>query len=210
MRYLKMLGLAAVIAASLTAFVGASSASAAGGVLCKEAPVSEVCPAGKKLAVGDSLSGTLSSAVAKLKAGFAVIECKKSTVGGKVTFAGTATESVEAQIEEETFTECNATVTVNSKGKLTGHWSVATGGLTLTVSTGNSVTVTIGSTSCTYGATVAEKKVGFMGGTPATADATEANTELVKTAGGALCASPAKWIAEYKITSPATLFGAAS
>jgi hypothetical protein len=57
MKYLKMLGLAAIAAAALMAFVGAGTASAAGGVLCKVEGTSSgtTCPSGQAYTPGTKI-----------------------------------------------------------------------------------------------------------------------------------------------------------
>jgi uncharacterized protein with beta-barrel porin domain len=123
MRYAKIFGLLAIAAAALMAFAGVASATtgtdSAGG-----SPV-EVNDVIHSELVGEAvLDGTIN------------VKCKKSTVNGKVTNAGSATETLKGEIfpksEAEpngglTFEECGAnTVSVAKPGTLEihTHWKV--------------------------------------------------------------------------------------
>lgn len=193
MKIMKMLGLAAIAAAALMAFVGAGTASA-GTVLCKTTtlPCKEDYPA------GTTIHAELATGHATLKAGFANITCKKSTVQGKTE----TTTTPEGKISKLTFEECGeAKVVVLNPGRLQIHH---TGGHVgnLTVSE-TEVTVSVGGVSCTYGGTITSGLT-VTGGSPASMIANEAN--IPKVAGGFLCANPAKWTAHYKVTTPNPLF----
>jgi len=210
MKYVKMLGLAAMAVAALSAFA-ASSASAAGEtlpntVLCTVATTT--CPAGNQVASGTVVSAKLVAGTkAKLKAGFAVIECAKSEVSGTSTYSA-ENHTPHGLLTTETFEECNAgqTVTVNTKAEIIIHHEVEAGHTdtgAITVS-GGKVTVSVGSTSCAYGGTTTGSRIHAEGGGPAkiTASKVEGETKLTKLEGGILCASPAEWIAQYEVTSP--------
>ncbi len=196
MKFMKVLGLAAIAAAALMAFVGAGTASAAPNdtVLCKTTTL----PCTGHYPVGTTIHAELATGTATLKAGFATITCKKSTVQGKTA----TTTTPEGNIEVLTFTECGeAKVVVLKKGKLQIHH---TGGHVgnLTVS-GVEVTVEVGGVSCTYGGTISTGLT-VTGGAPASMVANEAS--IPKVAGGFLCANPSKWTAHYKVTTPNPLY----
>jgi hypothetical protein len=94
MKYLKMLGLAAVAAMALMAFLGAGSASAT--VFCK---VTEVpCSEANEWAVGtfgDATQKAGSSGVMKTTEGTIVETCTEVTVSGKLQTKGGPTETVK-------------------------------------------------------------------------------------------------------------------
>ena len=102
MKYVKTLSLAAVAAAALMAFVGASTASAT--VLCKTpgtgSPTGTVCPAGeaypKETEVHAVSEGNV---VLTTGSEFTEITCKKGTVIGKAGDEGSATETVTGSVE---------------------------------------------------------------------------------------------------------------
>src|SRR5512144_2251569 len=119
MKYIKMLGLAAVAAAALMAFVGASSASAT--VLCKTSVVGTggICP------TGWGYSGEIHGVaeVPPVLTGTINIECEESTVQGNATEGtGSPTETPNGAITTLTFTgNCNCEVVVVKNGTLEIH-----------------------------------------------------------------------------------------
>jgi hypothetical protein len=203
MKYVKMLGLAAVAAAALMAFVGAGTASAT--VLCTSPPdASGNCPAGAAYAAETTIHATLEPGTsAELRAGFATITCTESTVHGKTANAGGAAETVRGPIETLSFNSCNATVNVTTGGELEIHPIGHTGNGTLTSKGAVAHVSTLG-TTCTYGTQNAVKDIGTLtGGAEPTL---HANVNLEKIAGGFLCANPASWTASYIVTSPHALY----
>ncbi|MDQ3724723.1 MAG: hypothetical protein M3335_02340 [Actinomycetota bacterium] len=191
MKYIKMMGLLAVAAAALMAFVGTASATV-------------LESSGGNLPSGTKVESTGTNAV--LEAGFATIECAHSEVDGKTSNAGGASETVEGSITTLSFKECNATVKVLKNGKLIVHHSSGSNG-TVT-SEGAEVTVAIGSTSCVYGTTAGATSIGTLsGGSPAKLNA---SASLTRISGGFLCANPAKWTATYTVTTPNPLYVTAS
>jgi hypothetical protein len=129
MKYLKMLGLAAVAAAALMAFVGAGTASATtlyvGGVAQNKAVTIEAT-----LAAG-------SSAILKDEFGTTTDTCTVSVVKGTTNvFTGA---SVSGPVSSLTFSSCTHTTTVIANGSLTvtstgGHnGSVSSSGAEVTV-----------------------------------------------------------------------------
>jgi len=145
MRYIKMLGLAAVAAAALMAFVGASTASAT--VL-----VGTSGPLGSGTTINAALEpGT----EAVLEAGFGNIACGESTVHGTISNAGGAAATVSGPISKGglTFGACTGdTVSVLKEGTLEIHHIAGTTNGTLT-SSGAEVTVInhdTGGTHCIY------------------------------------------------------------
>jgi hypothetical protein len=102
MRYLKMLGVAAV-ATVVVATLGVSTASAAGGVLCED--VTEPCDSkwGFEADMGFSL---VAKTKTKLTSGFGatLLECSESGLTGKVLSAGTKAERARLEVKKEWLT----------------------------------------------------------------------------------------------------------
>jgi hypothetical protein len=200
MKYLKILGLAAIAALALTAVAGAGTASAA--KLCKNVTCTEHYPSGTVLS-----SKLKTGTNALLTSSFGTVTCKKSTVGGKTT----STEA-HGEITSFTFTECTdpfgspctvkaVNLSYTAKGAATGS-----GNGTLTVSPkaggGNpGAHVECGSfMNCTF--TVSSITLAVTGGAPATITA---NKEPLLREGG-FCPSEAFWDATYEVTAPSPLF----
>jgi hypothetical protein len=200
MRTLKMLGLAAIAALGLMAFVGAGTASAT--VICKT-NVSP-CPAAWMVSTGTEISASLDE-TAKLEnlAGTETLDtCTGGSVGGPTeqTGSGTETVSIEFPIGGLTWSGCTRTTNTVAGGTLEFHF-LPGGGITITVRKAQ-VTVLLG-VSCTYGYGSEYKDIGTIdppsGGKPATVTI---NTIVSKTAGGFACPSEARWTAAYAVTSP--------
>jgi len=208
MKYVKMLGLAAVAAAALMAFVGAGTASAT--ALCS----TETSPCtGTKYGVGTEIKSNLKAGKeAVLTAGFATVKCTESTVNGKVTNAGGAAATVVGSIETLTFGSCNCTVTVLNKGELEVHYTSAGDG-TLT-GKNSSVTINCSGISCIFGTAAAGTTIGTVTG--AEKATLVANAKLPYIAGDAsnftctLGSGTGTWNAEYEATAPKNLYIAAS
>jgi hypothetical protein len=190
MKYIKILSLMAVAAAALMAFAGTAAATVLEG-------------SGGNLAKGTKIDSTGTSAV--LKAGFATITCNHSEVDGTTSNAGGAGETVEGNISNLSFTECDGVVKVLSKGKLVVHYTSGSNG-TVT-SEGAEVTVEKNGVHCVYGTPTATSIGTLSGGNPAKLNA---SASLTKTSGGFLCANPASWTASYTVTSPNPLYVTAS
>jgi len=206
MKYVKMLGLAAVAAAALMAFVGASSASAS--VLCKTAPNAE-----GKCAAGWGFSGEIHATTTekpKLTSTFKTVECDESTVKGNATEGtGSPTETPNGAATLSFTGHCNCTVVVASGGTLEIHAIGDTGNGTVT---SNGATVTIqcstifGAVHCNY--VTNNKDIGtLVGGTPATMNIT---IKIEEEATSSLCDAEATWHGNYSVTTPTGLWVATS
>ena len=193
MKYIKMLGLAAIAAAALMAFVGAGTASAttltgSGGTILGEKTEIKSTSEGK--AVLDSLIGN--------------IECE-SEVNGKTTNGGGTGVSVEGKIEKLSFTNCNSTVVVEAEGtlKITGE----AGDKGDLFSSGAKVTVEKSGFHCIF--ETSNTTIGTVTGSTVTkATATldiSANIPRVGGRSGAFCGSSAPWTGSYKVNTPDTL-----
>jgi hypothetical protein len=199
MKYVKMLGVAAVAAAALMAFAGAGTASAS--VLCKTAPNAKGnCP------VGWGYSGEIHAVSTEkpVLTGEPVnVVCNESTLKGNAS-EGTkvAGETPKGPVEVLTFTgECNCEVVVVNPGSLEIHAIGDTGNGTLT---SNGATVTIncktifGTIHCAY--VTNNKDLGELkgGATPSITVTTEVEREETSS----LCGK-AIWHSAYKITNTA-------
>jgi hypothetical protein len=209
MKYVKMLGLAAVAAAALMAFVGASTASAT--VLCKTPgtgePTGTTCPAGWAYEKGTAIHA-VNEGTATLTTSFLDITCNKSTVQGSTDNEGSASETVTGSITTLTFEECNCEVKVLAAGTLEVHWISGTHNGTLT-SKNAEVTATcstiFGKVHCIYSTPATGTDLGTAtGGNPATMDISSADIPRLST--NSLCDTTANWDANYSVTSPAPLY----
>jgi len=190
MKYLKTLGLAAIAAMALMAFVGAGTASA-----------TTLNNGTETLKTGSAIASSLitgTSADLKDTTGATIATCTGSSVSGKTT--NETGEKVNGNIESLTWTGCsqttdtlaNGTLSIKRTGENEGEVS----------SKGFTVTLGIFGVTCTYGSGEGIK-IGFVkGGSRA--------RWIIKTVlrlfgGGFLCPSTAAWEAEYEVTTPATL-----
>ena len=193
MKYVKMLGLAA-LAAALMAFVVAGTASA----------TTLTGAGGTTLGTGTSIAAENEGTVT-LHPPIGDIECKKSSVSGKTSNAGGAGVEVEGAIEALSFTECNATVTVLAKGSLKIKGTGSNNG-SLT-SSGTEVTVEFAGFHCIF--KTSNTGLGTVTGSATTGgNATlDISATIPRTGGrsGAFCGSTAQWTGAYKVTSPSTL-----
>jgi len=206
MKYVKMLGLAAIAAAALMAFVGASSASAT--VLCKTEgtgpPTGTTCPALQAYGAGTEIHAVNTTTV-KLDTTFKTVECTGSTIKGSTSNEGGPTETVTGPEGELTFTGCNCTVNVLKAGTLEIHWIEGTHNGTIT-SNGSEVTVNcstiFGNVHCIY-VTENDSIGDLTGGNPAIFHST-AVIKRKKT--DSICAEQSTWTATYEVTSPKPLY----
>jgi hypothetical protein len=191
MKYVKMLGLAAVAAMALMAFLGASSASAT--VLCKTA----TNPCGSEWLKTGTLSASLATeATSVLKSTGGALEdtCSASTVGGEITSQG-ENQNVVGAISTLTFTTCtNPTAVLSQTGtlELEGE-TVKAKGFEVTVNAG---------VSCVYSAGEGTTLGTFTGGNPAII---HINAVVNKKSGSFLCPPDSKWEGTYQITGAGTL-----
>ena len=207
MKYVKMLGLAAVAAAALMAFVGASTASAT--VLCKTtgtgSPTGTTCPAGSAYAVGQPIHAVnVGNTLLKDDgSGATLITCTGSTLQGEITNAG-GTGTVSGPISSLTFTGCDQHVTVLKPGTLEVHWIENTHNGTLTSNGAEVTTLTttiFGNIHCIY--VTNNTHLGELtDGNPAIV---HANAIIPQKETSALCPGKARWVATYEVTTPKPL-----
>lgn len=186
MKYLKMLGLAAVAAMALMAVVGAGTASA--DEICTEGGTP--CPAGKQIST--IVASQVGTGTLETTGGTTLIDCNAGDIHIAVTSQGAKVDPVLGTVETLKFTECSGTVTTIKPGTMKGTASGTNGALT---SVGAEVTTGILGTTCTYGSG-AGTSLGTTSGTSLTV-----NTVVQRTAGGFLCPTEARWTASFKITN---------
>jgi hypothetical protein len=205
MKYVKMLGLTAIAATALMAFIGAGTASAT--VLCKNNLNTEKCseryPAGTKLEA--KLIGT-----AKLDTSFKTVTCNKVSPGtGTMETEGSATTTPFGKNGTGTYEECNCEIKVLKEGSLEIHQIAGTDNGTLTES-GGEVTMTcssiFGNVHCIYGSGANVDGGELKGGNPAK-EVVSLNIPRLPT--NSICSEEAVLTGEYEITSPKPLYVAA-
>jgi hypothetical protein len=190
MKYIKLLGLAAVAAAALMAFVGAGTASAQGTITCSEGVA---CPNGTTIEA--------TSTHVTLHPPFGEITCTHSRVHGFTTSATTGNVG---------------TLTFGNAERKCGIWTIhvlktgtlhtETGGILK--GAGQEVTVEGSGVHCTFG-TGAGTKLGTVtpssGGTKAVLDI-EAKIPVVGGRSGIFCGTTAQWTGKYTVLEPTPFF----
>lgn len=200
MRYLKMLGLAAIAAAALTALAGAGSASAT--VLCST--TADPCPSGQDWPVGITLDWSLvpgTSIVQTDTAGNVLSTCKESTVKWTMTKTGSSVETVTGVDEETTFGACTFPTKTIKLANTEIHKIAGTSNGTVTADGVTEITINnpfFG--SCIYGVPNGASLGEITEGKP---PIFHVNAVTVKLSGGAGCPATDKWTATYTLTSPA-------
>ena len=200
MRYLKMLGLAAVAAAALFAILGAGSASAT--VLCST--TAEPCPAGQKWPVGTTLDWSVPSgkqiALVDTEGG-ELDKCSTSTLQWTITNAGSATTTVTGENEGTTWGSCTFPTKTLTLGKTEIHKIAGTSNGTVTEEGTFEVTInTVFFGSCIYGATSGVSIYDLIEGVAAE---TRVNAVVERFSGSNFaCPSTAKMTGDYVLTAP--------
>ena len=208
MKYLKMVGLAAVAAAALMAVVGAGTASATELCSTNTTPCT-----GTKYGTGTTLKASLVTGTeAVLSTNLDTVKCAASTVEGKTTSAGgSGATVVKGEIVSPsglTFTSCKDSfgntcevkaVNLPYNAEVSGSGEAAE--LVVTSTAGAGATVKCGSIiNCTFTTKSASLAVKGLA-TPPVASAE--GISLART--GGLCPSTSTWTAKYQITTPSPL-----
>ncbi|HEX5526692.1 MAG TPA: hypothetical protein VFX44_05780 [Solirubrobacterales bacterium] len=192
MKYLKLMGLAAIAAAALMAFAGTASATTLTGA------------GGATLGSGTKIVSENEGTVT-LDPPFGAIECKESSVSGKTSNAGGTGVNVEGKIEALSWSSCNATVTVLNKGELSIEGTGSNNGLLR--GTNNEVTVEFVGTHCIFKTN--NTALGTVTGSSTTGKTAtlDISATIPRTGGrsGVFCGSSAAWTGAYVITEPDTL-----
>lgn len=212
MKYLKMLGLAAIAAAALTAIMGAGTASAY--TLCTNGVnASGQCVTGTTThyANGTTFIATAKEAVLTVTGSgraFAKLDCHSEVDIDQTSTGSDDDVAVTGTITWLKFSNCTSTepdigtCTVSEGKNYTGNMvgtSAGNGTLTVTSTTSTSV-VCAGFFECTYTTAKNGVTLAFTGGKPATWVASE--VPLTLAAGGFGCGTGAKWDATYTQTTP--------
>jgi hypothetical protein len=200
MKYVKMLGLAAMAVMALTAFLGVGSASAT--ILCKT-NIQEGCAAsGWDYPAGTEIHMTLEpGSLLILTGAFGVTStCIESTVLGKTANTGGSTETIHGPINVLTLAGCNCTVEMIAGGELEIHWISGSTNGTLT-NHGTREKFNCSGVTCFYGN-------GDLGTVTGGAEATiDFNATFEKEEGSSfLCGGTAVWEGGYAVTSPKPLY----
>jgi hypothetical protein len=195
MKHVKMLGLAAVAAAALMAFIGAGTASAR---LCSTATNPCSSPWATPTAMEFSLkSGT--SAKLTTTEGSTLDTCTASTVSGSLTSNSAGSTTSTGTISSITWGGCTVTTDTIKPGALQVH---AEGGGAGTVTADATIEVTVNVfSSCNYGVNSGTSLGTISEGTGSAAVFT-ANAVAKKLNGGFLCPETTKWVAEYVLEKP--------
>jgi cytoskeletal protein CcmA (bactofilin family) len=200
MKYLKILGLAAIAAAALMAFAGSASAT----VLCANNASTTACSS--KYAAGTVIESSLSASATLETTGGTVLDtCTGGKVNGKVENAGSSTTTVSGKITSLTWEGCTKETKTLANGELEIHWISGTDNGTLTAkNTQVTVNGLFEGESCIYGAGAGTDLGTVVGGT----NATLLISALVprQTGSGFLCPAETRWTASYKVTAPNPLY----
>jgi hypothetical protein len=195
MKYLKMLGLAAIAAMALMAF-GAGTASAT--TLFTDSAKTVHYAAGTEI---QATLTTGTTAILTGSGGEVLDTCSGSEVKGKT--ATTSGAPLSGGITTLDWKNCTNTTVTIAKGSLSIEFTSGTSGSVSGKE--NEVTVDgIFGVSCTYG-TGSGTKLGTITGGEAPKMKISA-VGLTKTAGSFLCPSSAGWDAEYTVTKPHALY----
>lgn len=200
MKYLKMLGLAAVAAAALMSIVGAGTASAT--VLCQTTST----PCSTKWETGTQIefhvrAGTVGKWGST--AGETLVECTEGLLKGQPS-PGSGTETVKMSVSASEFnwnSGCSGVQTQTLEGgTLEIHAIEGTDNGTVTA-TGFIFTTTLFGTTCTYGF-LSTTDMGVLTGS-GTGDAVlDINTAFTKKEGSIICPTTLNWREEFTQVAP--------
>lgn len=194
MKYLKLMGLAAIAAAALMAFAGSASATLLTSPECSGTD----CAAGTVIESENEGTVTLHPIIGD-------IECNESKVAGVTTNTGGTNTVVNGEIKTLTFKSCNATVTVLKTGTLSIEGTSSSNG-TLR-GTENEVTVEFSGFHCIFKTN--GTKLGTVTGSNTTGKTATLDIEatIPRSGGrsGAFCGPEAEWTGSYLVTKPDTL-----
>jgi hypothetical protein len=178
-------------------------------VLCTE--YATPCPEGEDYEPGTKLDATLEpeTSMRFSSGGTLVNTCTASTIEGKTSTTGSATETVSAVLTALTFGGCNKKIAVLENGELEIHYIDEAGNATKGTLTlkGSSMTIEVfGGVSCVYGTGVAAHIGTFTSDDSMTYATIDFKTTLIRQGGGFLC--PANVVAEalYNVTQPKPLY----
>lgn len=197
MKHLKMLGVAVVAVAALTAVCGAGSASAT--VLCRTAV--NPCPEAWRYPAGTSLHLSLQGHSVWEVGTEVHYTCTSSTITGKTTASGSSIQTVPVKLETLNTTFCTYKTDTLTLGELEIHSIAGTHNGTITMR-GTSWTVNRPANHCIWQFPEWTDIGTIKGGNPATVEISVVffNTSCI----------PYRWTANYTIPSPTPLYVEAS
>jgi hypothetical protein len=196
------LGLAALAAMALAAFLGAGSASAT--VLCRT--TATPCGAGWHVPIGTEVDFKLKTGTSFVDSdtpGNIISTCTTTTLVFKTTNTGSANETVHGEFPPSgmSWGGCDNTTTTISGGLLEVHWVEGTHNGRVTIRNVQVTTVIFG-VSCTFGAGTGATLGTLTGGTSPTVDV---SALMNKVAGSFLCPVDVTWSGELSF-SPAPVY----
>jgi hypothetical protein len=207
MKYLKMLGLAAVAAMALTAFLGAGSASAT--VLCTTTPAAgTACGTGWHVDEFDASVAAGQSVTFKNTSGSIEATCTVATFKATKVATGSTTTTFVGKIEKSELTwgpvnaGCTNTTDTVAGGTLEVHWISGTDNGTVTA-TGFEWTTLLAGVSCTFGFEGTKSIGDLTGGAPAIL---HIGVAIVKKAGSFLCPSTALLEGTFQVTNHTAVY----
>lgn len=198
MKYVKMIGLAAVAAMALMAFAGASTASATEICTVNSFP----CPAGSAITELKLSKDPNTSPVLETTSGSVQDTCTGATAEGAVT-QGSATKTVVGPHVNLGFTGCTNETTVNNAATCELEAHASGGGNATVTAKGCTVTVNLG-VNCHFGAGAGITLGEFVGGTTKTI-AVNTVVSLVDE-NSFLCPTSARWTAWYIVTNHSAVY----
>lgn len=182
MKYLKSIGLLAIVAVAMLASVSTASATS-------------VTSSG-----GGTPTVTTTSTNAKLHGSFVTVECEHTHLH-KTATSHTWWGGYKWRIDTFTMKNCNYAVTVSNAGEAETHATGTTGDGTET-STGMNISIHTSVGICTF--TTNGTDIGTIdGGTPAVLNINSA--KIPRTGGNFLCGASGTLTGNFTITSPSTL-----
>lgn len=197
MKYLKMLGFAAVAAMALMAFAGAGSASAT--VLCK----TNTNPCSSKWEAGTTLKFTLknnTSALWRDTEGYTLKTCTNANLNGEITNAGSTIEPVKIKVTEHSWTSCTVATKTLKLGELEIQTIAGTTNGTLKYKNAEFTTNDIFFGDCVYGTGEGGTDLGTLTSSSTGDSVIDVNAVLGPV--GVNCCPEVVWVEEFTITSP--------
>jgi hypothetical protein len=193
MKYVKILGLAAVAAMAMMAFTAASASATTlevngGATLNSSVAIEASVESGTKVILKDT-------------AGFSKNECSTSNVSGSTASPFTGS-SVTGAISTLTFENCTRTVDVHSKGSLEVTYTSGTNGSVASENAEVTVGSSIGTLTCVTGETT---KIGTLTGTASGKAKMDINAVL-----NCGIIPSAKWEGAYTVTGANAALGVSS
>lgn len=197
MKYLKMLGLAALAAAALMAFVGAGSASAT--VLCS----TNTNPCTSKWPLGTKVEFSLkkgTSALWRGTAGETLKTCTGASLKAEITTAGSATETVKLRVTEDSWSSCTVPTLTLKTGEFEIHNITGSTNGTLTYKGAEFTTQDPLFGDCVYGTASGGTDLGTLTSSSTGDSVIDVNALLNPV--GLNCCPEVVWAEEFTMTAP--------